>query len=1065
MSVEIEWVRYGRPAAEALHSTISLAKGDEPLAPVSVVVPSNYVGVATRRLLAAGTLGSISTRGIGLAAVSFVTVYRLAELLGSHRLAGSGRRPVSTPVIAAALRAALDEDPGIFEPVAAHAATETALVAAYRELRDLSDDALDALSGRSERAADVVRLHRVARSSLVTEFYDESDLLSAAAEVIGDDTSATAQLGTIVVFLPEVLSRHAGQLLGAVGASSKLIVLAGTTGHERADAEVDRSVSRIDNRARRTIPDTDLSLDCVDVDRTRIVTVSDCDEEVRAAVRHIVDAARAGTPLDRIAILHASPHPYARLVHEQLTEAGIAFNGAAVMALTARLVGRTLLGLLALPDGGFRREEFFAWLAGGPMRHDGQAVPVVAWERLSREAGIVAGRVDWDQRLTVLADERIERAEQLLREPDAPPWRAENLRQEATQARALQQFALGLIDTVVGAAEQPQPWSKRVDWTRALLTRLLGDERRRSAWPLVEQKAAERVDRALDRLSSLDTLESSVSQAVFARSLALELEADLGRVGRMGEGVLVGSVDMGVGLDLDLVIVLGLAEGIFPAPLQDDSLLPDLERVATGDELPLRAQRIERQHRQLFAALAGAAHQVLSVPRGDLRRNVERVPSRWILQVASAMAGERWWSEDFSKATLDWLTHVASFDAGIRHMQFPANEQEHRLRSLMAQGSSHLPLLVLLAADEVVGSGAEVLMARRSERFTRFDANLSGLGVPSPAEEVMSATRLENWATCPFAYFMHNILKVDEVENPEVELRITPLVKGSLVHKVLELFIQEMMQQAESGQVDLGSPWSATHRLRLLQIGEEECQKIQAKGRTGRPIFWRQDKKRIMADLEGFLESDSNFRLATRTQPLAVELAFGLPKATVGTVALALPDGRSVHFRGLADRVDRDAEGTLYVVDYKTGKADAYKGLSEENPDDRGHRLQLAVYGQAARLSHGTPTANVRADYWFVSGQGRFDRIGYSVTPAVLQHVGETIGAMVGGIEAGCFPSYPSKNEATPWVECAFCDPDGMGVAELRRQFNRKQVDPAMRPFVGFVIPDEPESNDSEVHG
>ena len=104
MSVNIRWVRYGRPAAEAVRSAISQAKGDEPLAPVSVVVPSNYVGVATRRLLASGALGPVSHRGIGVAAVSFVTVYRLAELLGSTRLAAGGRRPVSTPVIAAALR-------------------------------------------------------------------------------------------------------------------------------------------------------------------------------------------------------------------------------------------------------------------------------------------------------------------------------------------------------------------------------------------------------------------------------------------------------------------------------------------------------------------------------------------------------------------------------------------------------------------------------------------------------------------------------------------------------------------------------------------------------------------------------------------------------------------------------------------------------------------------------------------------------------------------------------------------------------------------------------------------
>src|ERR1019366_6941484 len=199
VSVNIRWVRYGRPAAEALRSAISQAKGDEPLAPVTIVVPSNYVGVATRRLLASGALGSVCGRGIGVAAVSFVTVYRLAELLGSAQLAGSGRRPVSTPVIAAALRSALTSQPGIFAPVAGHAATETALVAAYRELRDLSDGALDALAGSSDRAADVVRLHLTARSSLAAEFYDEEDLLHPAAEALQKDGTSASPLGTATV--------------------------------------------------------------------------------------------------------------------------------------------------------------------------------------------------------------------------------------------------------------------------------------------------------------------------------------------------------------------------------------------------------------------------------------------------------------------------------------------------------------------------------------------------------------------------------------------------------------------------------------------------------------------------------------------------------------------------------------------------------------------------------------------------------------------------------------------------------------------------------------------------
>ena len=1063
MGIDIRWVRYGRPAAEELRSAISLAKGDEPLAPVTIVVPSNYVGVATRRLLASGALGSVCGRGIGVAAVSFVTVYRLAELLGSAQLAGSGRRPVSTPVIAAALRSALAQDPGIFAPVAGHAATETALVAAYRELRDLSEGALDALAGSSDRAADVVRLHRTARASLESQFYDEEDLLTSAAEALRKDETAARRLDTVIVYLPERLSRHGGALLGVVADANAVLVLAGTTGDARADAEVERSVRRIDVGGVPTPPGDGEARGVVSTDRTRILTVSDCDEEVRAAVRCVVDAARAGTPLDRMAILHASPVPYARLAHEQLAAAGIARNGAAVMPLTSRLVGRTLLGLFALPDSGFRREDVFAWLAGGRLHQDGRRLPVTAWERLSREAGVVAGRNDWDRRLATFAADRQAEAEAAGKDPDAPEWRAERAHTTAERARALREFVVGLIDDAERAAAHPQPWGERVVWARGHVRSLFGDERRRSAWPTVEQKAAERVDRALDRLACLDAVEESVELDVFTRTLELELENDLGRVGRMGEGVLVGSVSMGVGLDLDLVVVLGLAEGLFPSPTRDDSLLPDHERSTTGDELPLRSQSVERQHRQLLAALAGARRQVLCVPRGDLRRNVERVPSRWILQIASALAGERWWSSELWRAEKEWITHVASFDAGIRGMKFAATAQEHRLRSLMVHGSTRLSVPVLAAAgDGALGAGAEVVAARRGDRFTRFDGNLAGFAVPSPADRVTSATRLEKWASCPFAYLMGNVLGVKEVENPEDELQITPRDKGTLVHQALEEFIGQVLARPEPDRPGPHEPWSASDRALMVSIGASVCDDFERRGLTGRPIFWHQDRRRIIADLLQFLDADSSYRERHGMRPLAAELEFGFPRAQLGTVAITLPDGRAVNFHGYADRVDVADDGTLHVLDYKTGKADAYRGLSEESPDAQGQMLQLAVYGQAARLLHGTPETPVRAEYWFVSSRGRFDRLGYAVTPAVLAHIGETLQAMVNGIEAGVFPPYPTAQSTSPWVECPYCDPDGMGVAELRRQYEHKQADGAMDAFVNFAHPLEEISVDTE---
>ncbi len=1061
MGLRTEWVAYGRPAAEAFRAEIADAKGGDPLAPVTVIVPSNHVGVAARRLLASGRLGSVCEQGVGVAAVTFLTVYRLGELLGAPQLAAAGRRPVSTPVIGAAFRSSLSKQPGVFRPVAAHPATEVALVSAYRELRDLTSGALEALRAESPRAADVVRLHREVRRTLEPSWYDEEDLLDAAAEALEEGHPLAGELGRVVVYLPERISLHGTSLLRAVAEQGRqVVVLAGTTGDPRADAATDGSVERLGGSPAAPRHEFD-PMHVVDASRTRIVTVSDADEEVRAALRAVIDAVRTGTRLDRIALVFADPEPYARLAHDQLTAAGLAVNGIAVMPLNARVAGRTLLGLLALAegsDGGFRRDELFAWLGGARIHHDGRWAPISAWERLSRDAGIVGGRQQWDRQLTRLAEERDTQAEQYAENPEAPQWRIERARTQAEQARSLRTFVLALVDDLAAAASTPQKWPEWTEWARGHLRDLLGGEHARERWPLVEQRAAEKVERALERLECLAEIElRPVPLEVFTRTLELELDADLGRVGRMGEGVFVGPVSMGVGLDLDLVVVLGLAEGVFPSPTRDDSLLPDHERVAAEGELPLRAATVDKRHREILAALAGSSRQMLCVPRGDLRGGRERVPSRWVLDVASALAETTWWSEDLLDPHRDepWLEHVASYDGGLRAVEFPASDQEYRLRSLLAAGDRPSDANGAATGDEIFDAGAAAIRARRSSRFTRFDGNLAGLDLPSPVDRVVSATRLERWATCPFAYLVGDVLGVEEVENPEDELKITPLERGSLVHEVLDAFVNEVLARPPDEQPAPSEPWSDRDRARLIAIAEETCAAFEARGVTGRPVFWRRDKQKIIADLLTLLDHDDAYRGATRTSPIAAELAFGFADSDLGTVSISLADGRAVAFRGKADRVDLAEDGTIHVVDYKTGRPDDYQQLSERSPDLGGTKLQLPVYGQAARAREGRPDAPVTADYWFATTKGGFARIGYEVTPEVLERVGATLATIVDGIDQGIFPAYPRASSTLPWVDCAYCDPDGLGVTALRRAWERKSNDPALAAFHSLSEPEE----------
>ena len=235
-------------------------------------------------------------------------------------------------------------------------------------------------------------------------------------------------------------------------------MLAGTTHDAAADAEVETGLRRLVPKldpppANRTTP-------LVDAGRTSIVLASDADDEVRMAIRAVVDAVRAGTPLGRIALLYASDDPYARLVHEQLAAAQIAVNGPAVVPLAGRVAGRVLLDLLRLPERGFRRQDVFAWLAGAPILVDGRWAPTVRWERLSRDAGVVAGREDWDKRLAALADDSETRAAEAEADPEQPPWRAERRRETAERARRLRTFVLGLVDDLDAAAREPRAWGE-----------------------------------------------------------------------------------------------------------------------------------------------------------------------------------------------------------------------------------------------------------------------------------------------------------------------------------------------------------------------------------------------------------------------------------------------------------------------------------------------------------------------------------------------------------------------------------------------------------------------------
>jgi ATP-dependent helicase/nuclease subunit B len=980
-----------RDALTALADAIVHAKGADPLAPVTVAVPTNTCGVMTRRAL--------GRRG-GIAGVDMVTLNRLAELIAGPRLAAEGRSPMSTPVIDLTIAALLDDDPGPFGAVATHPSTVVALRELHAELRLADPVAVSQLRDESLRGRQAVRVSSAITSALEARWYDEADLFSVAARSV--ERVVPDGLRSVVLYLPLELSGLAVGFVRALAGRIDVRIVGQLVGDADADADSRRLLGALGALAPTDAGAAEHSSPDASARPVAIVSTTDADEEVREAVRLVVDAARTGTPFERIAVLWPAQRPYARLVEHHLTAADIPWNGRPGTALAERLAPRLVLDLLDVDRRGLRRRNVFDMLADVPMRGpDGEHLPTASWERVSREAG-VARDDDWDRRLGSLAG--------------SERW--------STSAASLQAFISDLRGQL-GHPAATRTWAEWAVWcTEQLELRLGRHTIERLAEP--EYRAYEALSGALDRLGHLDPISAPVTRHHFRSTLAAELDATPPRQGRVGHGVTAAPLAGAVGLDVDVAIVLGAAEGMLPPRPTSDPLLSDTDRSLAG--LPTADARAVRLHRVLLATMATSAV-TLTAPRGDLRSTSSVELSRWI----APWAGDR--------------RTIASHHAGVESVVFPANDVEHRLRerSHHVRSGGSLAEHASGSDDTVLQRGLRLLEGRRSELLTEYDGDLSSVEVPR-LDDVVSPSRLESWTACPHAYFDHYLLDVEPVEEPGDEISITARDRGTAHHAALDLFHQAVVDGALPQPGPSG--WTDEHHRALIAFFAQVCDRTERRGRTGRPAFWADERARMLDDLLTWLRHDSELVVTRGSVVLASEMRFDADD----DVSIALPDGRPIRLRGTIDRVDRTGDGRLVVTDHKSGGKDKFKDLSVDDPTIGGTLFQLPSYAAAARARFGEPDTPVLAEYGLLR-KGQYARPGYLMTPAVDALVSESLARVVAGIETGFFPNRPERPGWRFFVGCHYCEPDGLGTAERWAEWDRKQRDPRLAAWFGVEEP------------
>jgi hypothetical protein len=76
------------------------------------------------------------------------------------------------------------------------------------------------------------------------------------------------------------------------------------------------------------------------------------------------------------------------------------------------------------------------------------------------------------------------------------------------------------------------------------------------------------------------------------------------------------------------------------------------------------------------------------------------------------------------------------------------------------------------------------------------------------------------------------------------------------------------------------------------------------------------------------------------------------------------------------------------------------------------------------------------------------------LTKQVEQAYSRTLAILVRSIAAGLFPAKAPEKPDFSWVQCHYCNPDGIGHVDTRERWERKRHDPALRELVELIEPD-----------
>ncbi len=433
---------------------------------------------------------------------------------------------------------------------------------------------------------------------------------------------------------------------------------------------------------------------------------------------------------------------------------------------------------------------------------------------------------------------------------------------------------------------------------------------------------------------------------------------DVGSIPTGVDEVILGSA-AGVRLDgVKCVIMLGAAEGEFPASVNDGNLFfgqrdkMELEAVGLNIRSPGTAERTAREY-FMFYRTAAAPEERLYILSPSPAEDSLSEGARCVYKIMKKGGAE-----------VDGLFSAMPLEEVVFH---PATASY--LLTRRASGRDRAILSHL--------AGEEQTTVSEEERVDGAPALLTVNG--DGGRMILSQSKIDTFVRCPFQYWSRYQMKL--AASPRAEIKAPDI--GTFMHAVLEKFFaalpKEKLDNLPLSPAETEEIADEIMEAYISALAREGAAPRDANGKVcpdGRLAYlFLRLKRHLLLFLTALMEelAQSEFK------PVAFELPIGIGKEGVKPIVIRRGDTEIV-LQGVADRVDlyEDEDGASYVrvVDYKTGSKsfllrDVEKGL----------HVQLLIYLLAVQ-KYGLPGMEHRP----MTPAGA---LYFQVKPATVSHPGQ----------------------------------------------------------------------------